>query len=86
MKFIKNLSNSEAKYKYFSLSIEAREEFPETDKFFDLKFKNKTFQIWVNKKNCFMISKLYDDYEFQEGDEVKVIKDKKGNFELTVKK
>jgi len=86
VEFVKNLSRSEAKYKYFSLSIEAREEFPKTDKFFDLKFKNKIFTIWVNKKNCFMISKLYDDYTFQEGDEIQVIKDKKGNFELTVNK
>lgn len=86
MKFIKNLSNSESKYKYVGLSKEAREEFPKTDKLFDIKFKNKTYKIWVNKKNCFMISKLYDDYVFQEGDEVQVIKDKKGNFEFTVKK
>ena len=84
MKFIKNLSRSEAKYKYVGLTKEARQEFPETGKNFKLRFKNKTYDVWVNNKNCFMISQLYGVYEFQENDEIKVVKKNDNIFELTV--
>lgn len=37
----------------------------------------------VNNKNCIMLSQLYDVYQFQEDDEVKIIINLKG-YELTV--
>lgn len=84
MEFIKNLSRSEAKYKYVGLTKEARQEFPETGKNFKLRFRNKTYEMWVNSKNCFMISQLYKIYEFQENDQIKITSKPDGSFELTV--
>ena len=84
MEYVKNLSRSEAQYKYVGLTKEAREEFPETGKNFKLKFRNKTYQIWVNNKNCFMISQLYGVYEFQEDDEVKIVNKPNDSFELSL--
>jgi len=84
MEFTKNLSPSEAKYKYVGLTKKAREDFPEKDKIFKLKFKGKTYDMKVNNKDCIMLSQLYAVYQFQEDVEIKINKDKKGNFELTV--
>jgi len=38
----------------------------------------------VNNKNSIMLTQLYHVYHFQEDDEIKIEKDKKGNFELIV--
>jgi len=84
MEFTKNLSPSEAKYKYVGLTKKAREDFPEKDVSFKLKFKGKTYDMTINNKDCIMISQLYHVYQFQEDDEIKIKKDVKGNFELTV--
>ena len=82
MEFTKNLSPSEAKYKYVGLSKKAREEFPEKDVLFKLKFKGKTYDMKVNNKDCIMISQLYAVYQFQEDDEIKIKKIDLENFEL----
>lgn len=84
MEFKKNLSPSEAKYKYVGLTKKAREDFPEKDEIFKLKFEGVTFDMKVNNKNSIMISQLYYVYQFQEDDEIKIKKDAKGNFELIV--
>ena len=84
MEFVKNLSGSEAKYKYLGLTKKARAEFPEKDKIFKLKFKGKIYDMKVNNKDCFMISQLYHRYQFQENDQVKIVTKAKGPFELTV--
>jgi hypothetical protein len=83
MEFVKRLSPSEAKYKYVGLSKSAREEFPEKDKIFKLKFKNKTYDMKVNNKNSIMLTQLYAVYEFQENDEIKIISNR-NLFELKV--
>lgn len=82
MEFIKSLSASEAKYKYVGLTKEAREEFPQKDEIFKLKFKNKIYEMKVNIKNCIMLTQLYEIYQFQESDEIKIIKKNDKNFEL----
>jgi len=84
MEFTKNLSPSEAKYKYVGLTKKAREDFPEKDVIFKLKFKGKTYDMKVNNKDCIMLSPLYHVYQFQEDDEIKIKKIDKENFELTV--
>lgn len=84
MKFVKNLSPSEAKYKYLGLPKKVREELPEKDKIFKMKFKGKTFDLKVNNKDSIMLSELYHTYQFQENDEVKIIKKKDNLFELSV--
>jgi len=84
MEYVKHLTTSEAKYKYLDLTKEAREEYPKTGELFDLKFKNKTYKVWVNNKDCFMISQLYKQYQFQEGDEIKVVKKNENTFELSL--
>jgi len=84
MEFVKQLSTSEAKYKYLGLNKKVREEFPEKDQIFKLKFKNKTYDMKVNNKDCIMLSQLYYEYQFQDGDEVKITKRKDGIFEITV--
>lgn len=48
--FVKNLSASEAKYKYVGLPKVTREEFPEKDVTFKLKFKGKIYDMKVNNK------------------------------------
>ncbi len=69
MEFVKELSRSEAKYKYVGLPKSIRaEEFPEKDIIFDVKFKNKIYKMKVNNKNCIMLTPLYDAHEFQEGE------------------
>ena len=47
MKFVKQLSASESKYKYIGLTKQIREEFPEKDHIFKLKFKNIHWSKWV---------------------------------------
>ena len=84
MKFVKTLSQSEAKYKYLGLNKKIREEFPEKDKIFKLKFKNKTFDMKVNNKDCIMLTQLYYVHQFVEGVEIKITKNKNGVFEFTV--
>ncbi len=83
MEFSKQLSRSEAKYKYVGLPKKIREEFPEKDQIFKLKFKNKTFDMKVNNKNCIMLTQLYDVYEFQENDPITIII-KNDSFEMKV--
>lgn len=84
MDFVKTLSSSEAKYKYLGLTKKAREEFPEKDEIFKLKFKNKTFDMKVNNKDCIMLSQLYHVHQFVDGDKVKITKRKDDLFELIV--
>ena len=84
MEFVKNLSPSEAKYKYIGLPKKIREEFPKKDKIFKLKFKNKIYDMKVNNKASIMLTQLYHHYEFQENDEVKIISKPDDSFELMV--
>ncbi|MBM3910232.1 MAG: hypothetical protein FJ356_01115 [Thaumarchaeota archaeon] len=84
MEFVKRLSQSEAKYKYIGLTKKIREEFPEKDQIFKLKFKNKIYDMKVNNKNCIMLSQLYAVYQFQENDEVTIKMKNDSNFELLV--
>lgn len=83
MSFTKDLSRSEAKYKYVGLSKAFRETLPEKDIFFDVRFKDKIYKMKVNNKDCIMLSQLYDKYEFQEGDTIKIDASKK-IFEMSV--
>lgn len=82
--FIKNLSASEAKYKYVGLTKIIREEFPEKDKIFKVKFKGKIYEMKVNNKNCIMLTQLYEKHSFAENDTLKIIEGKKETFEFTV--
>ena len=84
MEFTKVLSPSSATYKYFSLPKKVRDEFPEKDVPFKLKFRNKTYTLHVNNKDCIMLTALYHEYQFMEGDEVTIKKNKDGTFELVV--
>jgi len=84
MKFVKTLSPSEAKYKYLGLNKKAIEELPQKQQIFKLKFKNKTYDMKVNNKNCIMLTQLYHVYEFAEGDEVTITENKNKTFELVV--
>lgn len=83
MEFTKNLSPSEAKYKYLGLPKKIREEFPEKDVLFKMKFKGKKYDMKVNNKDSIMLSQLYDVYQFQPDDEITISKNKQ-NFELVV--
>jgi len=84
LEFVKNLSPSEAKYKYLGLPKNIREEFPEKDEPFKTRFKGKTFDLKVNNKNSIMLTQLYYTYQFQENDEIKIIKKKENQFEISV--
>ena len=82
MKFVKNLTPSEAKYKYLGLSKKDRAEFPEKDVFFKMKFKGKSYDMKVNNKNSIMLSQLYERHEFKEDDEITISKISDKEFEL----
>jgi len=84
MKFEKQLSKSETKYKYVGLPKNIREEnFPEKDELFDVKFESKTYKMKVNNKGCIMLTQLYDAHAFEEGETLKIKSLKKG-FEFSV--
>lgn len=83
MEFTKNLSPSEAKYKYLGLPKKDREQFPEKDQIFEMEFKGKSYNVKVNNKDSIMISHLYDAHQFQEGDLIKITK-KKNSYLLSV--
>jgi len=83
VEFSKQLSRSEAKYKYIGLPKKIREEFPVKDQIFKLKFKNKSYDMKVNNKDCIMLTQLYHVYEFQENDGVKIIINH-NNYEMKV--
>lgn len=84
MEFAKVLSPSAAKYKYIALPKKVRDEFPKFDIPFKLKFKDKTYTLHVNNKDCIMLTPLYRQYQFMEGDEVTIKKIKDELFELVV--
>ncbi len=85
MEFVKNLSASEAKYKYVSLPKSIREGFPVKDEIFKLKFKRKTYDMKVNNKDCIMLTQLYEKHQFIEEDEIIITDGKKeGTYEITV--
>ena len=83
MKFSKELSPSEAKYKYIGLSKDFRTKLPEKDELFDIKFKGKIYTSKVNNKDCIMLTQFYHAHEFQAGNTVTFNTDKK-IVELTV--
>ena len=82
--FNKNISASEAKYKYLGLPKMIRGEFPVKDKIFKLKFKDKIYDMKVNNKNCIMLTQLYEKHQFVKDDEIRIILSKKNIFEFTV--
>ena len=84
LEFVKNLTRSEAKYKYVGLPKSVREYFPEKDVAFKLKFKGKIYDMRVNNKDCIMLTQLYEKHQFVENNEITIIDGKKGTFELTV--
>ena len=84
MEFVKQLSASESKYKYLGLTKKAREEFPDKDEIFKLKFRNKVYDMKVNNKNCIMLTQLYEAYTFKENDEIKLSTKNGVNFELNL--
>ncbi len=84
MEFSKDLTPSEAKYKYLGLPKKIREEeFPEKDEIFDVKFKGKVYKMKVNNKDSIMLTQLYGAHEFKE-DETLSIKSLKKGFEFSV--
>jgi len=85
MEFSKDLSRSEAKYKYLGLPKKIREDFPEKDELFDVKFQGKTYKMKVNNKDSIMLTQLYGTHEFQE-DETLSIKSTKKGFDFSVNK
>ena len=85
MKYSKDLSRSEAKYKYIGLPHKIRdEEFPEKDELFDVEFQGKTYKMKVNNKECIMLSQLYQTHVFQEGETLTIKSAKKG-YEFSLK-
>ena len=84
MEFSKNLSPSEAKYKYLGLPKKIRAEFPPKDEIFQMKFKGKSYKMKINNKDSIMITQLYDAHQFQESDLIKVVKSDDANFSFSV--
>ena len=84
MDFSKNLSASEAKYKYLGLPKKTRSFFPEKDHIFQIKFKGKSYKMKVNNKDCIMISQLYESHQFEALDLIKIIKNKDTSFSFSV--
>ena len=86
MEFTKNLSPSEAKYKYLGLPKKIRAEFPPKDEIFQVKFKAESYKMKVNNKNSIMISQLYDAHQFRESDLLKIVKNDITSFSFSVER
>jgi len=84
MEFSKNLSASEAKYKYLGLPKKTRSFFPDKDEIFQIKFKGKSYKMKVNNKDCIMLSQLYESHEFHELDFIKIAKNNDTSFSFSV--
>ena len=82
--FVKELSASESKYKYVGLTKSIREEFPEKDVTFKVKFKKKIYDLSVNNKNCIMLTQLYEKHTFKENDTIRLVEVKNGIFDFNV--
>ena len=86
MEFTKNLSPSEAKYKYLGLPKKIRAEFPPKDDIFQVEFKTRSYKMKVNNKNSIMISQLYDAHQFRESDLLKIVKNDITAFSFSVER
>ena len=86
MEFTKNLSPSEAKYKYLGLPKKIRDEFPPKDEIFQVEFKTRSYKMKVNNKNSIMISQLYDAHQFRESDLLKIVKNDIASFSFSVER
>ena len=86
MEFTKNLSPSEAKYKYLGLPKKIRDEFPPKDEIFQVKFKAESYKMKVNNKNSIMISHLYDAHQFRTSDLFKIVKNDIASFSFSVER
>ena len=85
MELSKILSRSDAKYKIFPLRSEIRDGFPEGDVDFIGKFQGKKYTLHVvTTKNQIMITQLYRQHVFQEGDTVTFEKIKDKEYEISV--
>jgi len=85
MKLSKTLSYSDAKYKIFPLRSEIRDGFPEGDVDFIGNFQGKKYTLHVvSTKNQIMITQLYHQYVFQDGDTVTFKKIKDKEYEISV--
>jgi len=84
MEFSKNISASEAKYKYLGLPKKTRSFFPDKDEIFQIKFKGKSYKMKVNNKDCIMISQLYESHQFHELDFIKIVKNNDTSFSFSV--
>ena len=80
MEFAKNLSPSEAKYKYLGLPKKIRAVFPPKDEIFQMKFKGKLYKMKVNNKDSIMITQLYGAHQFQASDLFKIVKNDLSDF------
>ena len=86
MEFTKNLSPSEAKYKYLGLTKKIRAEFPPKDEIFQVEFKTRSYKMKVNNKNSIMISQLYDAHQFRASDLFKIVKNDITSFSFSVER
>ena len=86
MEFTKNLSPSEAKYKYLGLPKKIRAEFPPKDEIFQVEFKTRSYKMKVNNKNCIMLTQLYDTHQFRESDLLKIVKNDITDFSFSVER
>jgi len=86
VEFTKNLSPSEAKYKYLGLPKKIRTEFPPKDEIFQVEFKTRSYKMKVNNKNSIMISQLYDAHQFRESDLLKIVKNDITSFSFSVER
>jgi len=83
MELRKILTLPEAKYRYLQIRKHERNFFPEKFEVFKLKFKEQTYELRVNNRDCVIISQLYQEYRFSDGEEI-IITKKNGNYELSL--
>ena len=84
MNLEKTLSHSDAKYKIFPLSKMLTDAFPEKEVDFTCKFMGKKHILHVNNRDWIMLTKLYSQHEFKEGETVTFKKIKDKEYEISV--
>jgi len=66
----KTISSSEGRHRYWHITKEDRDFFPDAHEIFKLKFHDRVFSLQVNHKDDIMTGQLYEKYRFLEGEQL----------------
>jgi len=80
--FNKILNHPEARHRYWHVTKENRDFFPEAHKMFQLEFHKHVYEMKINHKDDVMTGQLYEKYYFLEGNRITIKKKGKDSYVL----